>query len=506
MRETDTPRLQATWIKGHVEPRIWTPPLRELTPETSYGFDVIDFARDVLHEPLDPWQEWAVIHLGELLEDGRPRFRQLLIIVARQNGKTHLLRVLSLFWQFYEQWPLIVSTSANLETARESWLKAVETAETHPVLSRFIPGGKARRANGQETLTSDNHDGTKSRYLIKAANGTALRGYSVDRLVIDELREHRTMVSWRAAAPTINARPYGQIIAISNQGDDESVVLNSLRDSAIKSIKDETSHLNREGIFEWSAPEHSDISDPAVWAMANPNLGYRLDLDAIKGPAMRALESGGAEEAGFKTEMLCIPVRALDAAVDPKYWSACYKAGKLSPEFSHEEAWGFDVNRLGTHATLVAAFKEDDIVRVQVIAEWRQDQMDNVLSDLTRLLNEYKPRSLTWLPNGPAATYGAELKKARLVPRVLVSELSGEISEAVMGFSAEVSAKRIWHNDDPLLNDHVTSAQKLWRGDRWVFSRKGKGSSDAAYAAAVAWYGAKTQPARKNYKPIGPDD
>ena len=29
--------------KGYAEPRIWTKPLRELTPETSLGFEVIDY-------------------------------------------------------------------------------------------------------------------------------------------------------------------------------------------------------------------------------------------------------------------------------------------------------------------------------------------------------------------------------------------------------------------------------------------------------------------------------
>ena len=81
-------------ILGRTEPRLWTPPLVELTPETSYGFDVIGFASMVLEEPLDPWQEWAAIHGGELLPDGRPRFRTLLILVARQQGKSHLARAL----------------------------------------------------------------------------------------------------------------------------------------------------------------------------------------------------------------------------------------------------------------------------------------------------------------------------------------------------------------------------------------------------------------------------
>jgi phage terminase large subunit-like protein len=49
----------------------------------------------VLRQPLDPWQQWVAIHIGELQPDGRPRFRQALIIVARQNGKTHLCKVLA---------------------------------------------------------------------------------------------------------------------------------------------------------------------------------------------------------------------------------------------------------------------------------------------------------------------------------------------------------------------------------------------------------------------------
>lgn len=56
--------------KGYAEPRIWTKPLRELTPETSLGFEVIDYAREVLHVELRPWQKWLLIHALELNEDG----------------------------------------------------------------------------------------------------------------------------------------------------------------------------------------------------------------------------------------------------------------------------------------------------------------------------------------------------------------------------------------------------------------------------------------------------
>ena len=50
-------------MMGKTEPRIYTPPLRELTPETSIGFAACEYARTILKKNLYPWQEWALIHL-----------------------------------------------------------------------------------------------------------------------------------------------------------------------------------------------------------------------------------------------------------------------------------------------------------------------------------------------------------------------------------------------------------------------------------------------------------
>lgn len=76
--------------RGAEAPRIFTPPLRELTPETTLGFEVIGFASDVLGMELLPWQKWLLIHALETIDapDGwRLRFRTVVVLVARQNGK-----------------------------------------------------------------------------------------------------------------------------------------------------------------------------------------------------------------------------------------------------------------------------------------------------------------------------------------------------------------------------------------------------------------------------------
>ncbi|MEU4675745.1 terminase [Micromonospora sp. NPDC023737] len=487
-----TATLAKSRVLGKTEPRLYTPPLRKLTRKTSYGFAVIDFARDVLGEPLDPWQEWLVKHAGELLPDGRPRFRQVLVVVARQSGKTHLLKTLSLFWLFMEKQPLVVGMSTNLSYAMESWLKAVEQAEESPKLSGLVEN--VRLANGEQQMTTVD----RCRYKVAASNRRGGRSLSIDRLILDELREHHDWSAWNAAVPAMNARPNAQAFAITNQGDDRSVVLDSLRESALRFI-DSGEGDQRLGIFEWSAPEGCELDDPQAWAAANPNLGRRVHPDDIAGPAARAKAAGGEEEAGFRTEILCQRVRMLNPAVDPRKWEDCLDVGDLAAVRARVALF-LDVAPDQRHATLAAAaVLADGRTRVEVVAAWDgQGCTDQLRRDLPAQLARVRPQALGWLPNGPAASLAADLAdrgRTGWPPRgVKVEEVRGEVSALCMGFAELVTAGQVLHSGDPLLDAHVGAAERLRRGDAWVFSRKGDGHVDAAYAAAGAVHLARTLP------------
>jgi len=254
-----------------------------LTPQTSYGYAVIDFARDVLRMPLDPWERFAVIHGGELLADGRPRFRTLLILVARQNGKTFLLTVLALFWLFEEKHPMILGMSTMLEYARESWAEACTLAQDVDELAEHLPVNAIKEGNNDVRLLTD----YGTRYKIAAANRRGGRSLRIDRLVIDELREHATWAAWNAATNAMNARPFGQAWCITNQGDDTAVVLNALRTAALDYITTGQGD-ERLGLLEWSAPKGCATDDVKAIAAANPNAGRRLHWDDLLGPARRA--------------------------------------------------------------------------------------------------------------------------------------------------------------------------------------------------------------------------
>lgn len=464
---------------------------------------MVEFADEVLGHPLDPWQRWAVIHGGELLEDGRPRFRKLLILVSRQNGKTELLVVLALYWMFVERVPLILGTSTKLDYAAESWMKAYRLAKSVPDLRRELSHkGHIRKANDGKVLwraDADEVDAeTGSRYKIAASNEEGGRSLTIDRLILDELRQHHDYSAHDAAVPATNAVRDAQVWALSNAGSDKSVVLNDWRDSALHYI-DTGEGDHRLGLFEWSAPDGSSPLDLDALAQANPNLGRRIDPDALLGDAKTAMEKGGEKLAGFRTENMCMRVRIMDTAIDGEKWAECHDAGDLAALRSRV-ALCVDVAPDGQHATLAAAAVLDDgRVRVEAVADWSGPECTKQLRrTLPGLVAKVKPQVLGWFPSGPAASVAADLADRKRAgwppPGVRVEEIRSEVPAVCMGLAEQVQSKQIAHSDQALLNTHVTSAEKLRRGDAWVFTRKGAGHVDAAYATAGAVHLARTLP------------
>lgn len=487
-----SPRSAKTPL-GSTVPRLWTPELRDLSePGASYGPRVVKFARTVLKVEPTPAQQWLYLHAGEYLEDNlTPRFRRVLTVQGRQAGKTTGVAILDAYWLFVEKHRRILGLSTDLATATEAWEKVVdwcdpENEESIPALAKRVK--TIRRANdGKYLETTD-----RCRYLIKATGRKGGRGFSLPRLVIDELREHYDWKGYNAAYPTLAAQPRGQAWFLSNMGGDEAVVLHSLRDSAIERVDP------RLGIFEWSAPEDCDPQDPEAWAMANPNLGIHQDVSDLEGSAAAAVLNGGDELAGFLTERLCIRVKLLNPAVDPRSWGKCKDPGTL--DAARERLYGcLDVSLDELHATFaVAALLPDGRVRVEVVASWEgRGYADDVAKDLPALLERVKPKTLGWLATGPAASLTPTLRRKGGWPgSVAAEEIRSDLPAVCMSFASLVDAQKVAHSGQQLLDNHAGAAEKLRSGDRWVFSRKGAGGVDALYAVAGAAFLAQSGPVK----------
>lgn len=473
-------------LVGAEQPRLWTPPLRELTPETSLGFRCIAFAAQILGIELDPWQRWTLIHMLELREDGSWRYRTFLLLVARQNGKTTIGLVLALWLLWTGRIRLAVGTAQDREIARRTWSEGVALALDCPDLAGDLDG-RPRRANGQESLAFV-RNGQRPRgteWIIKATTEDAGRGVpGVGLLLADELRTHRDYRAWAALSKTTMAVPNSLTLGLSNAGDDLSVVLNDLREAALAG-RDQSL-----GIAEFSAPDGCALDDEAAIAQANPCLGRgRITVAAIA--SARALDP----VAVYRTEILCQRVAALETAVDLAAWAACMDPSpvRLGPGPDEDlDDWlariagqrrsvCFDVSLDGQHAALlVAAPAEDARVRVEVVRAWHDLAVTR--AELPDLLERVAADALGWYPDGPAAEFGSILRAA---PGS--TELRGsEVNELCAEFDGLVRARGLLHPGDPLLDAHLTGSRRLYRGDGWRFARRGAGHINAAYAAAGA--------------------
>lgn len=503
---TGWPIDPATGVRllGRAEPRLFTPPARQLTRRTTKGFEVIDFARDLLGQPLFPWQEWLVTHALELNPDDTFRFRVIVVLVARQNGKTEVVKVVSL-WRLFMDMKLatggdfrgVLGVAQDLDVARESWEKCIGAIEESPDLMEETAGKNwIARGNGKEyfTLTGNR------RYKIAAANRSAGRGKTIHHLNLDELREQRKWDGWSALSKTTMAVPNSQIWAFSNAGDDESVVLNHLREVALSGADPSVF------IAEWSGEDDCELDDPYAIAQANPSLGH----GTIGWPAIKTALATDPP-AVFRTEVLCQRVDTLEEAVSLSAWRALADPAGNLEALRRRLAVCLDVAPDGGHATLaVAGQQQDGRIRVEIAAAW--DSPVTAMAELPALLEAIGPKRLAWFPSGPAAGIAVELKRwyearwpagpaSRRTPFDLYEIAGAEVAQVCQGFAMRVLARQIIHPSDPLLDAQIVGSQRLDVGDGWRFARRGVGHVDSVYAVAGAVHTILTLPEERRARP-----
>jgi hypothetical protein len=418
----------------------------------------VQFAEEVLGFDLIPWQRWLLIHALELRPDGRFRFRTVLVLVARQNGKTTIVEVKNLWKMFVLRVPLVIGTAQNLDVSEESWDKAVEIVESIPELFAEVPrDGGVVRVNGKKTLKLIHG----SRWKVAAASRKGGRGLSGDDVNLDELREHHTWDSWAAVTKTTMARRKAQIWAFSNAGDDRSIVLNDLQEKGRTAVEDPEADSSL-GIFEWSAPDDCPIDDPQMWRLANPSLGYP---QGISYEALRAALETDPEPI-FRTECLCqrvpdlvpskIPLTAWVKCADPK--STIAGGVVLSWQVSWDRSWG---------AIGVAGFRSDGLPHVELI-DYRQGT-DWIAGRFGELAKRHSVLAVMYNPAGPGASLLNEVSE-RLPVKLEPQSMTARDQANACGrlYDAAITGQMRQLGDDRLLTMLRKSATRTLV-DSWAW-------------------------------------
>lgn len=486
----------------------------------------MEFATEVCGIDLFPWQRWLLIHALELApgltvstlnERGRLdpifRFRKIVVLVARQNGKSTLSQVLSLFFLYELGTDLVLGTAQDLDTAEEVWDGALEIIEETPELAELAD--KPIRVNGKKTIRLLSGE----RYKVKAANRRAGRGLSGDLILLDELREHQSWDAWAAITKTTNARPAAMIWALSNAGDATSVVLRYLRKQAHASLGDPDG-INEEddpaallpaevddmvdlaeedgdldlddfeedgetlGLFEWSSPPDVPISGRSRaetqtliegLLYANPSTGYCISLRTLLDAARNE------PEWVTKAEVLCQwNEGSIEGLYPPGSWEkSADEDSKRAPDA--DVALCVDVSWDRSHAHIgLATTREDGDYHVEVIAsrvgtDWvvpwlTSEDRSEVVRSAPVAVQKGSPATSLVQTMTDAGVNVVEWGGSDLIPSFGAFY---DLVRAAIEDGDEDGKRRVWHRNQGVLNvAAATAVSKPLSNGGWVIDRR----------------------------------
>ena len=227
------------------------------------------------------WQRLVAYRLLEVDAAGVLVWASLVLTMARQLGKSWLIRELCL-WRLraaalFGEPQLILHTGKDLNICREVQRPARRWARERGDVF------KVREVNGQEEILFVPDD---SRWMIRARD--AVYGYGATMPVVDE--------AWKVAAkavddgiePTTAEREQAQLLLVSTAHRAATTLMLGRRAAALSSLSAPDDCL----LVEWSAPRTVDLGDVSGWRAASPHWTPKRER-LIRAALTRALAGNG---------------------------------------------------------------------------------------------------------------------------------------------------------------------------------------------------------------------
>ena len=434
------PRLHSPWLKGN-----------------SRVEEVIKFAEQI-GQPLLKWQELILRDILTVDKNNNYIRRSILLLIARQSGKSHLarMRVLAGLFCFGEKDILIMSS--NRAMALKSFNIMVDIIERNEFLRIQLKGGSVKkgvyRTNGQERIILE----SGAQVEVVAATSDGARGRSADLLWIDELREV-SEVAMDASKSVTLTRSNSQRIFTSNAGDAFSKVLNDLHSQCLnhppKSL----------GFYEYSAPAFCDIWDRKAWAMANPSLGYLISEEAIE----ETVATSTVE--ATRTETLCQWISSLSSPWTPNSWEdICDRSIEMSP--GPLTMFAFDIDMSRRNAALMAGqILPDGRIGVALVQTWEsQISVDElrIAADIKGWCDLYKPRAVLYDRYSTLAV-ADRLQKSGVMVETIVG---AEFYAACSTLKDAIDNRHIVHSGQQILDDQMNNCGAKSTDSQWRIIRK----------------------------------
>ena len=459
-------------------PRVFTPPL---SPDfVSDGPKLRRFAElfwkteDGKPIVLDPWQAWLLDRILERYPDdyydpklaGRLRYRQVVVGIARQQGKSVLAGLLATWGlMMHNEGAYVIGIASNADQATVVYNRVKHAIHSNPALSRRF------KATGTRGISRLDRAGW---YKIKPAKADAIQGQVVTVGIADELHVMPEDL-YDGMVLGSRAQPNGIVIGISTAGDDNSTLAKRLWQQGREAVSDPHTRF---GFFLWEAQAGCRVDDPEALMDANPALvAGRLDLAAMQEEVRRMPEDAARRfilNQFVSAESTWLPMALWYRAAD----------GPVAREDLSELVISIDRTPSWEHASIVATGKKNGQHYSKVIASFRKPNVEWLL-DVCLRLSQHNPKMFV-MDGYTLNDLGNELKKRGLPVKVMRQT---DVTNACATSYALIASGKVRHANDPLLNAQMPFAVKKNVGDAWRINRAASTVNiDAVMAMVMGLY------------------
>ncbi|MGW1039337.1 terminase [Streptomyces sp. NPDC002547] len=494
---SQTPRILSVPWRRHVGASRWDglEDQEALDFRSPAGEECVELAEDS-GLILDPWQQLALHH--SLTEDVEGRWESLDVVlnVARQNGKGGFLEARQLGEVILFGGRLVIHTAHQFNTAQESFLRLDQIIEGSYSLSRRVK--RVRRSHGEEGFEFFN--GARIRFL--ARGGDSGRGFSGDLVIMDEAMKLRAGPIG-ALMPVLSARPNPQLVFTGSAGlGDESEQLALLRARAMAegepdpsltyleySIAPHTKDCPRDHEDTIVCEQHDNRDEEASFARANPALGIRIRTSYV----LREMRSMRADL--FDRERLGVGDYP---EVSDETWQVIpkekWEAGEdVKSRPGDPVAFAIDMPPERTWASISVAGGSGDGVHAEVVEH--RPGTDWVVARATELDKKWNPCAWVVDEGGPAGSLVPALRKALTYEddperedrsEYLKCPKVREVTQACGVFYDHVmDTGTLYHLGQAPLTAALAGARKREVGEAWAWTRKSDGVDISPLVAAT---------------------
>lgn len=389
-----------------------------------------------------PWQRLVADTACELLPDGRPAYREVIVTVPRQSGKTALF----FSWQLDRcmSWGRPQRTAFTAQTGKDARDKFLD--ELFPLLDQSPLNALVKRANrgmGNESIQFRN--GSSLRIL--STSSTTGHGKTLHQAVMDEVWHDVDDRREQGLRPAMITQADAQLLVCSTAGTAASTLYNRKVRAGREAAKLDTG----KGIayFEWSAPADWTVDQVHRLGEFHPAVGFTQTEDAL------AVELASMEPDEALRAYGNRPTQGTDSIWPDETWARVCSA---------------TAEPTGT-LRIAAEVAEDRSTSCLVVADGdtcelveRRGGTDWLVGRAEELRDRHRGR-IVIDGRGPASTLGWDKRVTRMDSEDVVTacaELWDMVVEGRVTFRACEEFDRA-----------VRGAVKRRVGDRWVWSRSG---------------------------------